>query len=220
MALSANISSWSDRAFGGVQGGHRLAPQHAGHHDIGFFHRGHAALTFTRQVEGDAADPLNLRGGVERSAALAGAGRQVFDARAAARNKCRRSIHAGSRYRDRRHPPIEQRGPSRQRPSPGAGWRTNPFPCASSVASASVFLKRQVVVLRLADRLEQHSTASTASARVSSSRCRARRRRRRPDLPAARNRRPVLVIHPLPVPRAPLWGQCRPGRIRSFSSLP
>ena len=67
-------------AFGGVQGGHRLAPQHAGHHDIGFFHRGHAALTFTCQVEGDTADPLNLRGGVEIGVkALAGAVGQVFD---------------------------------------------------------------------------------------------------------------------------------------------
>ncbi len=39
---------------------HHLAPQHAGDHDVGFFHRRHLVAAQARQFKGDAGDALDL----------------------------------------------------------------------------------------------------------------------------------------------------------------
>ena len=157
--VGIHVVQFDALAFGLMQLGHRLAPQHAGMHDIGLLDRMHLATALAREVEADAGHALDLRRridlGIDR---LLGAVRQGLHAARLA------EIHTtGQLAQDQDVQPLDQlalqrRGVGQRREHDGRaqiGEQVH-FLAQAQQAALRLLLERQIVPFRAADGAEQH----------------------------------------------------------------
>ena len=113
---------------------HHLVPEHAGLHDVALLHRGDLVLALARQLEGDAADALDLVGVVDLgvdgallAVAEIGDGLRLAEIDAAGELAQDDDVEALDQLA------LERRGVGQRRiVTPGGGWRTARGPCAAA----------------------------------------------------------------------------------------
>ena len=146
-----------------VQGGNDFLPQHAGDHDVGFLGAVHLVAAQARHVEGDAADPLDLAGGVDASidGALLAVGKRGGFLRRAKIDAAHQLAHdqdieAGHDFRLQGRS-ILQRIKAQRRAQIGVHRHVL---ADAQQATFGALLERQAIPFGTADRTHQHGVGS------------------------------------------------------------